>query len=107
MRGFLSSVLLTHQIFELLGRQISPPQLVLADPGDGFVPVGKRFLIGGKLNLRVLLKDAVAVVPIHDDAVPDDQRIDYHPVCQDVFLQLLLLLFPKGRDYAHKLRVNG
>ena len=107
MRGFLSSVLLTHQILELLERQVSPSQLIFADPCDGFVPVRKRLLIGGELEFRVLLKDTVAVVSIHDDAVPDDQRIDNHTISQDVFLQLLLLLFPKGRDYARKLRVNG
>ena len=107
MRGFLSSVLLTHQIFELLRRQISPPQLVFADPGDDCVPIGKLLLIDSELNLRVLLKDAVAVVTIHDDAVPDDQRVDNHPICQDVFLQLFQFFLPKGRDYARKLRVNG
>ena len=60
--------------------QISPSQLVLADPCDGFVPVGKILLIGGELDFRVLLKDAVAVVAIYDDAVPDDQWVDNHTI---------------------------
>ena len=55
----------------------------------------------------VLLKDVIAVVTIHDDAVPDDQRIDNHTICQDVFLQLFQFLLTKRRNLARKLRVNG
>ena len=107
MRGFLSSILLTHQILELVGCQITPTQLVLADPGNGCVPVGKLLLIGSELNLWVLLEDAIAVVAVHEHTIPDNERVDNNSIRQDVFLELFQLFLPKRRNLVRKLRVNG
>ena len=44
---------------------------------------------------------------VYKHAIPDDQRVDNHPVCQDIFLQLFPRFFPQGRNFACKLRANG
>ena len=100
-------ILLPDQVFELLRRQISPAQLVLADPGNGCVPVGKLLLIGSELDFGVLLEDVVAVVAVYDDAIPDDEWVYDHTVRQNVFLQLFQLFLSKRWNLAFKFRVNG
>ena len=98
---------MSDQVFELLRRQVPSAQLVLADPGDSCVPVGKILLIGDELNLWVLMKDTIAVVTVHDGANPDIERVDDHAVRQDVFLELFQLFLPKRWNLALKLGVNG
>ena len=69
---FLCIVTLPDQIFLLLGRKISPSELVLANPGKGFVAVVKLLFMGAEPDARMRLRDAVAVVTVYNRIVPDD-----------------------------------
>ena len=56
--------------------------------------------------LRMILQDAIAVMSVYDNSVPNDQRIDYTSVCQNVGFQLLIFLFGKGRNLLGKFFVD-
>ena len=105
-RGFLCLVLLPNQVFPLLGRKVPPSQLVPADPGDHGEPVWKIFLKCVIRDLRVCLHDPVAVMTVHDYAIPDDQRVDHPAICQNVFFQLPVFLVCEGRNLSGKFRIN-
>ena len=74
---FLCIVTLPDQIFLLLGRKISPPELVLANPGKGFVFIIEVLFMDTELDARMRLRDAVAVVTVHNRIVPDDERHEH------------------------------
>ena len=60
----------------------------------------------GERDLRVLLGDGVAVVSIHDQALPYDDGIDDTAIPQDVGFKLVQLLKGQRRNLALKLRVD-
>lgn len=76
---FLCIVTLPDQIFLLLGRKISPPELVLANPGKGFVAVVELLFMGAELDTRMRLRDAVAVMTVYNRIVPDDEGHEHQP----------------------------
>ena len=76
---FLCIVTLPDQIFLLLGRKISPSELVLANPGKGLVAVAELLFMGAEPDARMRLRDAVAVVTVHNRIVPDDERHEHKP----------------------------
>ena len=92
---FLCIVTLPDQIFLLLGRKISPPELVLANPGKGFVAVAELLFMGAELDARMRLRDAVAVVTV------------YNRILQDIFFQLGKLVLGQRRAFRLELRVDG
>ena len=61
---FLCFISLPDQVFLLLGREIAPSELVLANPGKGFVAVAELLFMGAEPDARMRLRDAVAVVTI-------------------------------------------
>ena len=67
-------ILLAHQKLLLLRGQITPPQLILADPCEDFFSAFKRERHGGEINLRVLLKNRITIVTVNKCIVPHDQR---------------------------------
>ena len=54
----------------------------------------------------MLLGDGVAIVPIHNQALPYDDRVDDTTISQDVGFELVQLLKGERRDLALKFRVN-
>ena len=62
--------------------------------------------MNGERDLRVLLGDGVAVVPIYDQALPYDDGVDDTTISQDVGFELVQLLKSERRDLALKFRVN-
>ena len=61
----LHTVLFSNEELLLLRREITPPQLILADPCEGFFAVLKSARHGGKINLRMLLENGITVVAIN------------------------------------------
>ena len=57
-------------------------------------------------NLWMHLQDSKTIMSVYDHSIPDDQRIDYHAVCQDVSFQLIEFLFGKRRDLVSELLIN-
>ena len=82
---FLGVIPFAYEIFFLLGCQISPSELVLANPGKGFVAVVKLFFMGTEPDVRMRLRDAVAVMTVYNRIVPDDEGHEHQPFLQDVF----------------------
>ena len=76
---FLSVIPFAYEIFLLLGCQISPSELVLANPGKGFVAVAELLFMGAELDTRMRLRDAVAVVTVHNRIVPDNEGHEHQP----------------------------
>jgi len=103
----LSSISLPDQIFLLLGRKISPPELVLANPGKGFVAVVELLFMGAEPDARMRLRDAVAVVTVYNRVVPHDERHEHKPFLKDVFFQLRKLVLGQRRAFCLKFRVYG
>ena len=54
----------------------------------------------------MLLSDGVAVVPIHDQALPYDDGVDDTTISQDVGFKLVQLLKSQRRDLTLELRVD-
>ena len=104
---FLCIVTLPDQIFLLLGRKISPSELVLANPGKGFVFIIEVLFMDTELDARMRLRDAVAVVTVYNRIVPDDEGHEYQPFLQDVFFQLGKLVLGQRRAFCLKFRVDG
>lgn len=107
MRFFLCIVTLPDQIFLLLRRKISPSELVLANPGKGLVAVAELLFMGTEPDARMRLRDAVAVVTVHNRIVPDDERHEHKPFLQDVFFELRKLVICQRRAFRLELRVDG
>ena len=76
---FLCLVSLSNQVFLLLRCKVAPPKLILANPGKGFVAVAELLFMGAELNARMRLRDAVAVVTVHNRIVPDDEGHEHQP----------------------------
>ena len=74
MRSFFSFVLFAHQVVLLLRCKVTPPQLILADPCEDFFSAFKWERHGGEINLRVLLKNRIAIVTINKGIAPDTHR---------------------------------
>lgn len=104
---FLCIVTLPDQIFLLLGRKISPSELVLANPGKGFVFIIEVLFMDTELDARMRLRDAVAVVTVHNRIVPDDEGHEHQPFLKDVFFQLRKLVLGQRRAFRLELRVDG
>ena len=62
--------------------------------------------MNGERDLWVLLGNGVAVVPVYDQALPYDDRVDDTTISQDVGFELVQLLKSERRDLALKFRVN-
>ena len=54
----LHTVLFSNEELLLLWSEVSPSQLVLADPSENFFPAFKRERHGGKINLRMFWRMA-------------------------------------------------
>ena len=104
---FLCLVSLSNQVFLLLRRKVAPPELVLANPGKGFVAVVELLFMGAEPDARMRLRDAVAVVTVHNRIVPDDEGHEHKPFLQDVFFQLGKLVICQRRAFRLELRVDG
>lgn len=76
---FLSVIPFAYEIFLLLGRKVAPSELVLANPGKGFVAVAELLFMGAKPDARMRLRDAVAVVTVYNRIVPDDEGHEHQP----------------------------
>ena len=63
--SMLHTVLLSNEELLLLRREVSPSQLIPANPRNGFFAVLKSERHGGKINLRVLLEDGITAVTIN------------------------------------------
>ena len=85
MSLFLGSVPLPNQVFLLLGREISPSELVFANPGKSFIFTIEVLFMGAELDARMLLCDFITVMPVHNRVVPHDERRQNKPFLQDVF----------------------
>ena len=104
---FLSVIPFAYEIFLLLGRKVAPSELVLANPGKGFVFIVEVLFMDTKLDARMLLRDAVAVVTVHNRIVPDNEGHEHQPFLQDVFFQLGKLVLGQRRAFCLKFRVYG
>ena len=60
-------------------RKVAPSELVLANPGKGLVAVAELLFMGTEPDARMRLRDAVAVVTVHNRIVPDDERHEHQP----------------------------
>ena len=73
--GFLFRfVLLPKQIAFLFGTQISPSQLIPANPRNGFFAILKSERHGRKADFGMFLKNRITVVTINKGVTPNDQR---------------------------------
>ena len=110
MKDFLSFlfgfVLLPQQVTFLFGGKIAPPQLILANPSEGFLTVRKAERHGRKADFGVLLKNRITVVTINKGVVPHDQRRDQLAFFQDVFFKLLKFIISQRRNLGLELRVD-
>ena len=80
--------LLSNQELFLLWGQITPTQLILADPCQCFITVRKFSLDDFKRNKWIFLKDLIARVSVNNVAVPSDDRIQHTLFLEEVFLNL-------------------
>ena len=88
------------------GGQITPPQLILADPCEDFFSAFKPERHGGKANLRVLLENGITVVAVNKGIVPNDQRREQLALLEDVFFKLLKFIIGQRRNLRLELRVD-
>ena len=90
----------------MFGGKIAPPQLILANPRNGFFAVLKPERHGGEINLRVLLENGITVVSINKGIVPDNQRRKQLALFQDIFFKLLKFIIGQRRNLRLELRVD-
>ena len=102
----LDAVLLSNKELLLLRREVAPPQLILANPRNGFFAVLKPERHGGEINLRVLLENGITVVSINKGIVPDNQRREQLALFQDIFFKLLKFIIGQRRNLGLELRVD-
>jgi len=74
VRGFFGFILFAHQVVLLLRGQITPSQLVFANPSENFFSAFKRERYGGEINLRVFLEDGITIVSVNKCIAPDTHR---------------------------------
>ena len=79
MRFFLSVIPFSNEVFLLHRGKIPPPKLILANPGKGFVAVVKLLFMGAEPDAWMRLRDAVAVVTVHNRIVPHDEGHEHQP----------------------------
>ena len=100
----LHTVLLSNEELLLLWREVSPSQLVLADPSENFFPAFKRERHGGERDFGMLLNDLITIVAINKGVTPNDQRRDQLALFQDIFFKLLNSSSVRRRDLGLELR---
>ena len=98
--------LLSNQELFLLWGQITPTQLILADPCQCFITVRKFSLDDFKRNKWIFLKDLIARVSVNNVAVPSDDRIQHTLFLEDVHFQLVGFLKRRRVDLILELRID-
>ena len=76
---FFCCILLANEIFLLFGCQISASELIFAYPSNSIVAVIKMLFIDVILDFGVLADKFIAVVPVYNDAIPNNDGIDEPP----------------------------
>ncbi|UYJ02492.1 MAG: hypothetical protein OGM65_05650 [Faecalibacterium prausnitzii] len=104
--SMLHTVLLSNEELLLLRGEVSPSQLIPADPRNGFFAVLKSERHGGKINLRMLLEDGITVVSINKSITPDDQRRNQLALFEDIFFKLLKFIIGQRGNLGLELRVD-
>ena len=102
----LHTVLFSNEELLLLRREITPPQLILADPSECFLTICKAERHGRKADFGVLLKNRITVVTINKGVVPYNQRRDQLAFFEDIFFKLLKFIIGQRRDLGLELRVD-
>lgn len=102
----LDAVLFSNEKLLLLRREVSPSQLIPANPRNGFFAVLESERHGGEINLRVLLEDGITIVTINKGVTPNDQRRKQLTFLEDIFLKLLVLIVRQRRDLILELQVD-
>ena len=98
--------LLSNQELFLLWGQITPTQLILADPCQCFITVRKFSLDDFKRNKWIFLKDLIARVSVNNVAVPSNDRIQHTLFLEDVHFQLVFFFKCRRIDLTLELRVD-
>ena len=98
--------LLSDQELFLFWGQVSPSQLIFANPCECFIAAGKFFFDDFKRNERIFPKNLIACMSIHNIAVPRDDRIQHTLFLEDVHFQLVGFLKRRRVDLILELRVN-
>ena len=105
--GFLFRfVLLPKQIAFLFGTQISPSQLIPANPRNGFFAILKSERHGRKADFGMFLKNRITVVTINKGVTPNDQRREQLAFFEDIFFKLLKFIIGQRRNLVLELRVD-
>ncbi len=99
-------ILLAHQKLLLLRREVAPPQLILADPSEGFLTVCKAERHGRKADFGVLLKNCIIVVTINKGVIPNDQRREQLALFEDIFFKLLKFIIGQRGNLGLELRID-
>ena len=103
---FFGFILLSDEILFLFGSQIASAELISAYPGNHVKSVVKLLLVGSILDFGMPFENMKAVVTVHNDTVPCNNRIDNNAVCHDILIKLPELLGSQGRYLAIKLPVD-
>ena len=74
VRNLLRFILLADQVFAHFFRNVAPPQLVSADPGDRVFPAGERNFLYRIGNMQPVT-DGISIVTVHDHPLPDKDRL--------------------------------
>ena len=106
MRSFFGFVLFAHQVVLLLRREVAPPQLILANPGECFLTICKAERHGRKADFGMFLKNRITVVTINKGVVPHNQRRNQLALFEDVFFKLLKFTIGQRRNLGLGLRVD-
>ena len=102
-----SVVLLAHQKLFLFGRQVPAAKLMFANPDENFLPRFQLQVPNAARNFWMALQNFIAVVPVHNGAVPNKDRGQQLPFCQNVFFQLPSFLLGQGRNLCLEFGVNA
>ena len=105
--GFLFGfVLLTQQVTFLFGGKVAPPQLILADPSEGFLTICKAERHGRKADFGMLLKNRITIVTVNKCIIPNDQRREQLAFLKDIFFKLLKFIIGQRGNLGLELRVD-
>ena len=102
----LHTVLFSNEELLLLRGQITPPQLILADPSKGFFTICKAERHGRKADFGVFLKNRITVVTINKGVVPNNQRREQLALFEDIFFKLLKFIIGQRGNLGLELRVD-
>ena len=100
------TVLLSNEELLLLRREITPPQLILADPCEDFFSAFKRERHGGERDFGMLLNDFITIVAVNKGITPDNQRRNQLAFFQDIFFKLLKFIIGQRGNLGLELRVD-